>query len=260
MKELMANIHPEQLLPSAFEKCGLVPINRQKVLERIPSILDSQEIGHNIDSALLKRLEARRFGEGPKRKTRGPKLPAGQSYSAENEEEEEEEEEDVDSLDEEEEEEVSSSDVDVDELLTGEEAGGSGIQRRQQQDSSSSDEELPDPEERRPAEKIPGTQVVALYEGEWFLAEVMDDQNGCPGGYTRLNFMTIKGKNMFMWGTRPDLVITYNDDILLENVQPEPANSRGHFRLNKKDLTYVQTWMVVVYCPFFPIFLILTTR
>jgi hypothetical protein len=27
------------LLPKAFEKCGLAPINRDKVLDRIPSIL-----------------------------------------------------------------------------------------------------------------------------------------------------------------------------------------------------------------------------
>jgi hypothetical protein len=125
-------------------------------------------------------------------------------------------------------------------------------------ESSSEDEELPDPEMRPVTRKVPGTAVVALYEGEWFLAEVVEDQKGVPGGYTRLNYMTIKGSNIFMWGTRPDLVMTYNDDILLENIQPEPVNSRGHFRLNKKDLTYVKTWMVVVSCLLFllPIFFI----
>ena len=69
--------------------------------------------------------------------------------------------------------------------------------------------------------------------------------------------MQIKGMNTFAWGVRPDLVLTYNDDILLEGIQIEPVNSRGHFGLNKKDLKSVQSWMVVVYFPCIPFYFFL---
>jgi hypothetical protein len=37
LKELVNSLKPLQHLPKAFEKCGLHPVNCQKVLERIPS-------------------------------------------------------------------------------------------------------------------------------------------------------------------------------------------------------------------------------
>jgi hypothetical protein len=52
---------------------------------------------------------------------------------------------------------------------------------------------------------------------------------------------------VFAWPNKEDRVITYNEDILLENIDPIPLNSRGHFGLNKKDLKRVQSYMVVVY-------------
>ena len=134
--------------------------------------------------------------------------------------------------------------------------GQRGVQYEEEDDNDEeedSDEELPDPELRPPTTKIPGTMVVAVYEGEWFIAEVMEEQErGVPGGYTRLKFMAIKGNNVFAWPNKEDRVITYNEDILLENIDPIPLNSRGHFGLNEKDLKRVQSWMVVVYCPFIP--------
>jgi hypothetical protein len=39
-KELLS-LNPKQHLPAAFEKCRLVPLNRNKVLERIPSIKET---------------------------------------------------------------------------------------------------------------------------------------------------------------------------------------------------------------------------
>jgi hypothetical protein len=216
VKDLLQRVDAKRLLPEAFRKCGLAPLNRDEVLQRIPSILSSQQIAKHVDQQLVEKLEVRRFG-APKRKGRGPKIPAGQSYSAQEEEEEDSPEE-----------EDSSEEED-------------------------SNEELPDPELRPPTTKIPGTMVVAVYEGEWFIAEVMEEQErGVPGGYTRLKFMAIKGNNVFAWPNKEDRVITYNEDILLENIDPIPLNSRGHFGLNEKDLKRVQSWMVVVYCPFIP--------
>jgi hypothetical protein len=57
-------------------------VNWQKVLERILSVVETQVSARHIDNVLLKRLEIRRFGDG-KRKPRGKKMPAGQSYTAE---------------------------------------------------------------------------------------------------------------------------------------------------------------------------------
>ncbi len=74
-----------------------LPINREKVLDRLPSIVESEEIACHIDSAL--KLEVRIFGEASKKKPRGKKTPAGQSYTeaaGDSEEEDEEEQEDVD--------------------------------------------------------------------------------------------------------------------------------------------------------------------
>ena len=76
----MAELQPENHLPKAFEKCGLVPLNRNKVLERLPSIARYEEAASYIDQALLKKLEVRRFGES-KKKSRGKKVPAGKSYT-----------------------------------------------------------------------------------------------------------------------------------------------------------------------------------
>ncbi len=100
LKKLLDSLSPGQLLPKAFEKCGIVPVNRQKVLERIPTVLQTEEIARHVDAHLLKNLEVRRFGDSGKKKPRGKKVPAGESYSkpVEEEDDEESEEEGEDSV------------------------------------------------------------------------------------------------------------------------------------------------------------------
>jgi hypothetical protein len=44
LKELISKIRVEAIIPKAFEKCGLSPVDRQKVLERIPSAEKSETI------------------------------------------------------------------------------------------------------------------------------------------------------------------------------------------------------------------------
>jgi hypothetical protein len=73
---------------------------------------------------------------------------------------------------------------------------------------------------------------MALYKGEWFFAEVCQDQSGLWRGYTGLNYMLIKSMNSVAWGVKVDLVVTFNEDIILEKVDPEPVNSRGHLGLS----------------------------
>jgi hypothetical protein len=237
VSDLLQRVDAKKLLPEAFRKCGLAPLNREEVLQRIPSSLTSQQIARHLDQQLVEKLEVRRFGDVPKRKGRGPKIAPGKSYSA-LEEEEDSPEEEEDSPEEQEDSPEEEEDSPEEEEGGGDEvhaqAGGSGVRRNKsraggvqyeeeddkddEEEEEESDEELPDPELRPPTEKISGT-------------------------------MAIKGTNVFTWPNKDDRVITYNDDILLENIDPIPLNSRGHFGINEKDLKRVQSWMVVVYCP-----------
>jgi hypothetical protein len=176
---------------------------------------------------LLKKLEVRRFGDGTKRKPRGKKLPAGQSYSADNDSQEDSDE--------------AESELE------------SELESEPEEDRDKEDEEVADEEcEELPDLDGPGNSniekfVVAAYEGQWFLAEVTMDQKNVTKGYTRLSYMTIKGNNCFSWGEKPDIHVALNEDILLETVSPEPVNSRGSLGLKKKDLMMVESLMVVVY-------------
>jgi hypothetical protein len=219
----MESLNPLENLPKAFEKCGLYPINCQKVVERIPSITQTQDIARNLDQALLKKLETRRFGDG-KKKPRGQKVPAGQSYTKDAEDTSQED---------------SSSEEEV-EASTDEEEETSD---KEEEESDGQDEELPDLDGPK---RACGSHVVAIYEGEWFIAEVVSDQTSVPDGYVRLSYMLIKGSNSFIWPPKPDLVVTLEEDILLE-VTVQPVNSRGHLGLSKKDYEKVVSLMVVVY-------------
>jgi hypothetical protein len=92
VKELIQNLNPQQHLPNVSEKSLLVPLNCQKVLERLLSIAKPQYISRNLDSVLLKGLEVKRFGQGTKKKPRGEKDLAVLSYSEDSDKESEEEE------------------------------------------------------------------------------------------------------------------------------------------------------------------------
>ena len=216
LRELIVNLNPKEHMPKAFEKCGLFPINPEKVLERLPSATGTLEITTNLDEALLKKLETSRYGDQAKKRAsrpKGKKIPAGTSY------------------------------IPTEEAMTDEEAIADELDedaKISDKESNTSDDELdelPDPSSysSKPACIQPGQQVAAIYEGEWFLAEVSADQIDVANGYTRLNFMAIRGKNMFAWG-KQDVLETLNEDIILTNVQPIPKNNRGYIGLNEEDL------------------------
>lgn len=160
LKELYESLNTKEHLPKAFERCGLYPINRAKVLERIPASLQLTEIAQHVDEQLINKLEIRRFGEG-KKKPRGRKIPAGQSHTKEDSEDEE-----VDEV-----EEMSESE---------EEVGRDESDREMEM----GEEELPDLDALH---LQPGGYVVAVYEDEWFLCEVSKDQKGVAKGYTKLS-------------------------------------------------------------------------
>jgi hypothetical protein len=275
LKELMNSLNFKENLPAAFKKCGLSPIDRNKVLERIPSVEEAEKVARNLDKELLKKLEVRRFGDG-KKKPRGKKVPAGQSYTKDLEttDEEDSEEEGSQETSEEEEDDVEeqseNSDVGVgnsneefeyEELLPDlDEPSGSGMASSHGADSSNRADNGSGVTSGSGVASLSGvasssgvascrmaSYVVANYEGQWFLAEVYRDQEGVDKNYTRLNYMQIKGNNSFAWGKKPDLHEAFNEDILLRNVLPEPVNSRGNLGIKKKDLQIVLSRMVLVY-------------
>jgi len=283
LKELLDSLDPGKLLPIAFAKCGISPINSTKVTERIPSAVSSQEAATHLDQALIERLEVRRFGEGNRRRPRGKKLPAGQSYThveensddtdteeaVENNSNSEEEDED-DEEDEEEEEEVEEDVDDVREAVSvrrQKQVTGTGkavVQKRAVdvesqavvggQDEGVSDDDhdtLLDADDNgagRPDEGI----VVAVYQGTWYLAEVARNQTGVEENYTKLRYMQRVLNNCFMWG-KEDVLDTVNTDILLKNLVIEPVNNRGHWKLRKNDTKKVESMMVVVFCFLLPL-------
>lgn len=175
LKELLDSVDAEKLLPPAFAKCGLLPIDRFKPIERLPTVRKSQDIARHIDTALLKRLEVRRFPV-PKKRGKKVQVPAGKSYTEENQDEAEEEE--VDDVEEDERGDISGLDESV---------GGH---------SSNNEEEAEEESVQSETESLPDLQttgnpynngmfVVAVYEDEWFLAEVIGDQQNVGKGYTR---------------------------------------------------------------------------
>ena len=85
-----------------------------------------------------------------------------------------------------------------------------------------------------PSAPLPEEHVVAVYEGQWFIAVVCNNQDGVAKGHTKLSYMKITGMNQFIW-EKEDIWDTDNDDILMRNILPVPINSRGHFGLKKDD-------------------------
>jgi hypothetical protein len=111
------------------------------------------------------------------------------------------------------------------------------------------DEEPPEPHPGASSLKF-GTSVVAIYEGQWFLADVFESQEKVGHGYTRLSYAAIKGTNCFAWTDKPDIMFTLNEDIILSEVNMVPFNNRGDVGLTKQDFKKVENWMIVVYIPF----------
>jgi hypothetical protein len=101
--------------------------------------------------------------------------------------------------------------------------------------------------EERPAQESPsqgGPDLVPpcpVYEGEYFLCEVTQNQEDVAKGNTRLSYTTIKAKTALPGERSLTVMITLNEDI------PQPINSRGHFGLDNSDLIAVLKKMAMVY-------------
>jgi hypothetical protein len=194
-------------------------------------------------TVLLKKLKIRRFGDGQKKRPRGKKIPAGESYRKQDEEKED----DI-SEQEDEEEEAGNEEVEADEEEV--EADEEEVEEGDSESENSADEEEAKAEELPDlvgTSRIPGSFVVAIYEEEWYIAKVCKDQSNTVSGCVTLSYMSKKGTNSFLWLSKADLHPTLVEDIILEPVAIEPVNSRGHLGLKKKDFSKLISLTVVVY-------------
>ena len=82
---MLDELKEDSNMRAGFEKCGIVPFNKEKVLERIPTIASSENIAQHLDNSLVELLNERRYGgesKGSRTKGRGRgKLPPGRSYT-----------------------------------------------------------------------------------------------------------------------------------------------------------------------------------
>lgn len=118
--------------------------------------------------------------------------------------------------------------------------------KREKERMEEEDDELPEVVKQLQC-SLSGRLVVAVYENEWFVGIVCEDQADVPEGYKKVSYSSLKGSNIFSWPEKKDIVVTVEEDIILKNVEVEPINSRGHFSLYKKDHKKVLSLMVVVY-------------
>jgi hypothetical protein len=111
------------------------------------------------------------------------------------------------------------------------------VEGEKENEEESGEGELSEPNRPRP-----DTSIVAICEGQWFLVEVTSSQTNLAPSCTRLNYMVIKGANAFTWGPKPDIMVTLNEDIILDFAEIVPVNSRGHFGLKPKTFVHLDGW------------------
>lgn len=109
--------------------------------------------------------------------------------------------------------------------------------------------------QKKPPAFSVGSFVVAVYDRNWYLAQVEGEEpeNECEG-FTLLKYMDRKGHNKFVWGEVNDLLKTINTDILLA-VDPPLPNSSRFWGLPKDDLKKVENlfmvkWSIIIYVSF----------
>ena len=61
LKMLVDRVDAGRLMPAAFEKCGIFPVNEGRALERLPSSESSQAIATNLDNSLIQILAERQY-------------------------------------------------------------------------------------------------------------------------------------------------------------------------------------------------------
>jgi hypothetical protein len=99
---------------------------------------------------------------------------------------------------------------------------------------------------------LPGSYVVVMYDGEWYLAQVLDkeveQEAECEDNYVYLNFMKKNHTGeSFQWPSTPDRLNMLKEDILFTCDPPAPSagtssSRRPTFTLSKMELKKAK-WM-----------------
>jgi hypothetical protein len=262
---LLERTNPAQYMPAAFDRCGLYPVNVARAVERIPhrSMESSVLARELLNSTLGEKLDQLHRTDKAKSKKRGKKIhvPAGKSYTSmleDQEVEEDEEEQETGKASENREDEDEEDVDDPSERMIGRKKGRSAVVS-----SSESEAELPDPDDhvededegqedgngavcqKKPPAFTVGTFVVAVYNKQWYLAQVEEEppENECEG-FTLLKYMERRGHNQFVWGKVNDILKTINRDILLKVDPPIPISLR-FWGLPKETVKKVEKLFVV---------------
>jgi hypothetical protein len=62
----------------------------------------------------------------------------------------------------------------------------------------------------------PGSYVIARYDNEWYVVQVVDNQENVQAGYILLHYTGKKGRNHFMWNKE-------KDDLLFTCMRTSPS-------------------------------------
>lgn len=241
LASLILKADPGKHLPAAFDKCGLFPVNSARGMERIPSrrmVTDSETTRALLDSTLGEKLEELRGVGNVEKRKRGKKIkvPPGKSFCADPDTSSESEDMDRDEAEDDGDEE-EEDELDPDELL----GGGDGVAKSKkrirplvmtsdeeddghEEEDDSNEEEESVPVVRKEPEFRVGTYVAAVYDSQWYIAQVEaeEPENECEG-FTLLRYMQRKGPNQFVWGEKVDTLKTINEDILSKLPPPHPC-------------------------------------
>lgn len=139
-----------------------------------------------------------------------------------------------------EEEEESSSEED--------EEAAEEIEQNQQQEEEHAGNDLQEKQQQAQAPAsayLPGSYIVAMYQGDWFVGQVMD-KNGEPEAeegeeYLLVNFMERTGGDRLKWPARLDILNTLKDDVLFSCLPPTPCVATSSSRSTTFSLTPAET-------------------
>ena len=238
---------------SGFEGTGLLPVNVERPLSKLPKELDARVVETAVQEQLLKRLAdmrhnmpATKHAERPKK---SQKLPAGASYTcpvrADNETSEEEDEWEEPAAvtrhksfmsrlrgsGDNNNDDNSNSDMDSFSDSESEDERRGNIENiveklNEKEDQEEQDE--PEEQEKGKDEQIypPESFVVAVYQGEWYVGQVMSKE-GEPEAeedddYLLVSFMERSKGDLLKWPQKMDILNMLKDDILFLCQPPTP--------------------------------------
>jgi hypothetical protein len=154
--------------------------------------------------------------------------------------EEEDDVQEVESEQEESEQEESEQDKSVqDESVLDKSVQDESVQDESVQDESVQDESEEGERDERKNEDYPvGSYVVAVYQGKWYVGQVLDkkkEKNALPQDhYVFISFMqrmeSSGDQDIFKWPNKPDKLNTLKEDVLFACGDPTPSNATSSSR------------------------------